>query len=627
MAEFGIKATGMSAPDTKAAKFVRPPTEDQSSNILLKSALQTGLDAYQGYQMADLEKEQEKVINDYMASKQNPAIAEQATVDIGGLDKQEESLWKRVAGDATYQPDVNDFSGIQKGLDTATSKLKLALEQGVMSPDEFATRTLKVTREAVNRNPGLAPELMKQAQRVLDMSGITDVIKKDIEAGKSAAKQQEQLLSNILSNAAKHNVPTYMTSQGTIDYARIKADVDKVQFQQQAVTAAENFGKIDSAEKIAQASQFMEKGGIPLMNGNLDQVMNMGISLIHQGGDYQGAITQVRLALAAKKQQLMAQVGPIANQPAVKAALDYYDKQSELIESNLSKAATKEDFLKQSTNLMQLTKNDNYMEVAKLVNPELLQMTTQILNTVGAPRILEKNPELMGQMITTFGDLLGGVAGSPRINYDASVQGKNVVSQGIAALAKEAITNPKAVGYLEKSIHTIATDVQNPDRFKDTTQKFSFYEKLIRDLGNPDVKKGLSKIGAPSIAEATGMIDDYMKITEAGLFTSIRKWEKQGTPITLDILPDGRIHFISKNPQATADLNSRYTSRVNDSLSATANLMGLDTKSAAQTFFQNYLNAWADDPDLQPKDMKPVIDQALRKGQITKEQYDKIMAP
>ena len=629
--KFGIDVTNMGDPSLGAAGFIRQPTDDKSGLVMTGLALNVASEipnAWAGYENARLESEQEKVIDEYLERKKNPLIMEQTAVEIGALDMAEESIWKKVASDVDYQPDVNDFSAVDTALQEKLKKYQTAREQGIMSPEEFTDRILATTREAINRNPGLYDRLKQHSARVLEMSGIVDIVKADAAAAKAQQDEITNLKNDIVDLAKKHDVPLYLGPDGLPDYGRIKDEVDKIQVQKQAVTIYENKNKLVTEQDKEQANVFMRSQGPNLVNGLINKALDQGITLLNQGGDVQGALTQMRLGLNSAYQTFLSKVGPISDNPKVKEAIAMFEKQQRFVEEMMSKAATKDDAVKLSNNLKQMLQNDQYQEVSKYVNPEQLAITTQLLNTVGGARILEQNPELMGNMITTFGDLLSGVSGSPRVNYDASVSGKNVVAAGLNELAKQTLLDPKNSKYLETVISTISNDVQNPTRFETVDQKFRFYEKLIRELGDPAINKAFARVGAGTISRATGLVDDYMTFTSQGMHRTILGWEQKGVAVTLDVLPDGRIIFKTADPVATQDLNSRYTSRVNDSLATMANLMGLDTKSVAvQQFYQKYLPQWADDPDLIPLEIKTPADaqRALKAGKISKQEYQGIL--
>jgi len=621
MAEFGIKATGMGAANTGAAKHVRQPTADNSGNVLLGAGLELAGQVIEGYQMASLEKEQEAVIDEYMLRR--PQALAQEEMDLGTLKGSVDSIWEK----AGSVEDIEERADpVEQSFKARLAKYEAAKEQGVMSPADFQTRILATTREAVNLSPGLYDKLLQHSRKVLGLAGIEEVMKADMRSAEAQAKQLDDLKSNIMTLAGKHDVPTYITSSGEIDYTRMKTSVDKIQEQKQILTTAENYGKLDTEGKKKVGREFMEGGnGIKLMNGKLDELLFKNASLLNQGGDVQGAVTQMRLMGEAAYQQYFQMLSPIvSDSPAAKEALDYFRKQIDITQAFMDKSVSKDDALKRSNAISQILRNQQYEEVSKLANPEVLKMTTQILNTIGAPRILEKDDKLMGQMINTFGDLLSGVSGSPRVNYDVSIQGKNIVSQGLVTMAKESLNDPQALAHFEKTFATIAKDLANPEVFKDVGQKFNFYGKLIKDLGDPSIKQGLSKVGTASISQATGMIDDYMQLTTNDMWKQVRFWEGKGVAIEMDVLPDGRVIFKTPDPAATQDLNSRYAPRINDSLGAMSNLMGLDSKSVAvNQFYPAYLPQFADDPDLTPLEIKTKAqaNAALKNGRINKQEW------
>lgn len=605
MAKYGIEATNMGDPDLKAAGFIRSPTEDRSS--LTKEAsklpmLELGLkvagqipDAIAGYEIARYEKEQEAVVEDYVSRR--PEALAQEQLNLGATKGAIDSIWEKAGSVEELEALVNP---IEKDFRDRLAKFQRAKEQGVMTPEAFKERILATTREAANRAPGLYNEFLQHSQKVLGLSGIAAIVEKDTQAAKAQQDEFSKLKNDIIDLAKKHDVPLYLAGDGLPDYGRIKAEVDKVQIQKGAVEAYENKNKLVTEADKDQANQFMQGQGINLVTGLINQELARGISLMNQGGDVQGSLTQMRLGLNTAYQTFVAKVGPIMDNPKVKEALAFFQKQQEFVEGVISKATTKEDAIRLSNNATQMMKNKQFMEVSKYVNPEQLQITTQLLNTVGGARILERNPDLMDNMVTTFSDLLSGVSGSPRIDYKATnANGKNVVSGGINALAKETITDPSVMKHLEKAISTISSDVQNLEKFPTVDSKYEFYGKLIREMGDPTVNKAFTRMNPEVVGKAAGLLDDYMVLTTNSMHKEMLNWEKKGVAVTLDVLPDGRILFKTTNPAATQDLNSRYTRRINDSLSALSNLMGMDTKSTAvQQFYPQYLPAWADDKDI-----------------------------
>ena len=598
MAQLGIDVTQMSAPATGAAKQVFSPIQDTTTASLVGTVGGMAVSAFEGYQMASLEKAQEEVIDQYIASKQNPAIAEDAYLNMGALDAATESLWERAATDANYQPDVEDLVGVEKELNIQLQRYQNALEQGVMSPSEFNTKILATTREAVNRTPGLYNELVAHSQRVLEMSGISSVLKADVEAAQDQAKQRQDLEKYYLDIAKTKNISVPYTATGSTDWTSLINQVNQAQMRDRAVDNADAIAQLKTREEQEQARAWYNANGLTVMNGELERMLNQGIPLMI-AGDFQGGITQVRLLGNQLRQKYAERFGPLANDPKVKEAMGYLDKQLTIIEDVLGKAGSKEDAVAQSENLLKLLKNNQYNEVSRYVNPEALKTITSVLSTVGAARILDKKPEAMDNVMKTLGNVFSGAAGGLGTDYTATIGPDNAVTLSIKEAAKLAVTDPTQLPFLEKALSTVSSDLANPEVFGTTEDKYKFYEKLMKDLSVPEVKQGLSRIGSTAYSQVTEMIDDYMNLTTPAMHRSIRKWEGQGIAVELDALPDGRVIFKTSDRNATNDLNRRYTSRINDSLNAMANIMGKDTKSTAtDVFYETYLPAWRDDPDL-----------------------------
>lgn len=621
MAKFGIDVTGMSEAATGAAKFIRQPIADTGKVELLGTALDMAVDAYEGYQMADLESAQEAEIDAYMQSKNNPNIIAQAQADIGGLEAATESLWKRASTDADLS--VEDFTGIEKSQLESMNKLKAALDQGVMTPDQFAQRILATTREAVNRNPGLHGKLVAHSQRILELSGISDVLKADAEMAKDKQKQQLDLQKRYLELADKHNIAYPYDESGGINFTNLVGKVNRAQELQRTLTEIQSVDKIDSTERIMQAKQWITEKGVGYVTAELDDTMFKGITLLKQG-DYQGAITQIRMELLNKRQAILSKLSPIINEPQVKEVIAQLDKQSAVIEDVLSKAGSQEDAVRLSNNLQTLLRNKQYEDLSKHVNPEAMKSITALMTAIGPGKVLSSDPKLMNDVMTTLGNIYSGISGGLGTNYNLNIGPDNAVALGVKEIARDAVKDPTKLPLLEKALNTISQDVNNPEVVKSVADKFNFYHKMIDNLASPEVKVGLSQLGAEAYSSATGMVDDYMNLIVPDMIKQIASWESKGVQVTLDALPDGRVVYQTSDPKATRDLNSRYTQRINASLNATANLMNTDSVTAAKSgFYQKYIPAIAGDKDLQALNIKTPSDleNALQSGKITSDQY------
>lgn len=185
MAKFGVEATNLNAPDTKAAKFVRQPVVDQSSNIMLGSVLGA---VAEGANFADKAYDRANV-------RQLASDIEGVAAEGTARDKEAalSALWDKTTEEELGKLSTEDFwksadkvSEIQTSIDSTLQKLGAAHNQGRMTSDEYLTRVNAVTKAAIARQPGLAPELVQQSTFYQKLSGVTD----QIEATKAFEKDQ-----------------------------------------------------------------------------------------------------------------------------------------------------------------------------------------------------------------------------------------------------------------------------------------------------------------------------------------------------------------------------------------------------------------------------------------------------
>lgn len=198
MAEFGIKATQMSAADTGAAKFVRKPTQDTSSNVMLGTVLGA---VAEGVKFAEGAYDRANI-------KQLASDIEGVAAEGTARDKEAalSALWDKTTEEELGKLSTEDFwksadkiSEIQTSIDSTLQKLGAAHNQGRMTSDEYLTRVNAVTKAAIARQPGLAPELVQQSTFYQKLSGVTD----QIEASKALEKSQRDAAQKAIEDENK----------------------------------------------------------------------------------------------------------------------------------------------------------------------------------------------------------------------------------------------------------------------------------------------------------------------------------------------------------------------------------------------------------------------------------------
>jgi len=256
MAEFGIKATQLSPADTKAAKHVRNPVADESGNVMLGVGLDMAGQAIEGYQMASLEKEQEKVIDEYMGRR--PEALGQQQIDLAATKTSIDSIWEKAGSVEQLDAAVNP---IEKNFQDRLAKFERARDQGVMSPSDFNDRILATTREAVNKMPGLYDKLLQHSKKVLGMSGIENVLDADI----AKQKANDDSLKNLRELADTMHV-SYNTFAP--DYQKMQQEVHKRQQQISASDQLDRAVKADSRVTAEQAKTWAASEGSNFIQGD-----------------------------------------------------------------------------------------------------------------------------------------------------------------------------------------------------------------------------------------------------------------------------------------------------------------------------------------------------------------------
>lgn len=140
---------------------------------------------YTEVQGAKLEKGIQAQVDEYMTRKEAPTAMGEAAGQQIAIDKIWGSFDEGVAG----VDEMGTVNALEKGVNEKLSKYKAAYEQGVMTSDQLTARINSTVKEAVNRNPGLAHELVNRAKFYQDYTGITDFVR--AEAASEKARQAD----------------------------------------------------------------------------------------------------------------------------------------------------------------------------------------------------------------------------------------------------------------------------------------------------------------------------------------------------------------------------------------------------------------------------------------------------
>jgi hypothetical protein len=571
MPNFGTDVTSMSAPNLQGAKFISPGVVDKSGAMsaattgdTVGTILKTGVDAYHGAKTAEIDKQQQSLIQEYMDKKDPRTIFKEA-----------------------------DFTNpVQINFQAKLDRFKVALDQGVMTPEEFQVRSLTLMRNATNANPGMLPEFADQVKNVMELSGMTDILKQDIKDRKSQTKSNDKLLGDLRTQADLEKIDFNHLNP---DYVDMNKKLSAVRQEQTVLATA------DRQDKFT-VENFRDFGSV-YVNGLINKASDAATEIFKDNTmPYEKKLSLVRSIFQGTRQTFNSdpRVGKITDSPVVQQVMKQLDTSLTTVENNLKTFSSGEDAAAYLHNKTQMERDNNYMAASSAVNPEMVDVFSKLQSVLGIPGMLQQHPELMTSMYMSTSKLLSGIATQTNDVY-YGFDGKNPKAvDAINSLTKDSLLpdGEKSTKALQNVIGAISADSATMS----PSDKFNFQWKYVQALGKSTNKEGLQKLDAVSIARANDSVKDYTTTTMADMKDVIDKYSKNEVKIQIGVLGDGRMTIQTSDPTITNELNKKYSIRINDSLAAYANLNGFtDGKAAHEKFYNEYSNYFPQ-PDVIPKD-------------------------
>jgi hypothetical protein len=141
--------------------------------------------------------------------------------------------------------------------------------------------------------------------------------------------------------------------------------------------------------------------------------------------------------------------------------------------------------------------------------------------------------------------------------------------------------DPTAQSIINNTPTIVLKDTNDTSKYTQN-QKYAFQTEYIKQLASPRYVESIKGMSDGSRQDAMTSLTDYATLTKNTMFKEMNDLGKRGKNITLDVLPDGRLHL---QGDVSSDFANKYVTRINDSIGAMANLMGTDTKTAAEKYF------------------------------------------
>ena len=480
-----VDQSGWYAGQAAVAREANERIDLQTIGSGIEAGLKGGQYMAKGFILNDVEQQTDSLVDDYIAS----INVEQNATDSVAYDNMSNSLWKSIGTDpSSVNQAIAGLNVVGEKHKETINKLSRAYKEGaITSLSDLEARVLKVTREAVNRTPGMAQEIMNHTQQVMHLSGVRGMVNPNAKAAEQAAKQQQFLQQKMIAYATTNKIPVDLSNP---DYEQLNQDIN-------AHMKAHN---INEAHKAAIAN-----------NQRIEE---------HQRIDY---VRKVAPNVAyATTDNARAAAGAIFSDPTMSFAdqkVTFRLKTEELLKATEHDMATAGAFKdaegrKQYDNLKAGLKNmvesvESYASGAdvlkdmqtrnSIIGQHHLSLVQNKINLVAVDAAVKLDPiatmlgkkEKAAYIETTTKDLLGMMSSTESLDTYNLIPGINNATSTIGGMVMSGNHSTEVTRSFEALNNILKTNASDPYKVEKLTEHY-------RELGNPDRYKG--KIKNPDYA-------------------------------------------------------------------------------------------------------------------------------
>lgn len=627
----GAGATTPGNPDYRFALHTREGVKDvsgigdelgkQIDYQLIESGVQAAgaltKDLYVGYQKRKLQDEMtEGAIDPFLASMEpnrNAAVAESAGV-LQGLQGQEEGLFNALAQGGSSETFEKGMQANIGSVKRETGKITTALKQGQMTQQEFELRLRRITREAINRNPGLSQELLQHAQLVEHQSGIRlipDVKQQVDKAAMQQAKRQldfkyaqhKQAGTYIGDPSRYENDPEYAAhiDKQTEQWFRGKSYLDALDQNQKT---GEYFDKAEAKEnvgKLGTATQAVFHDFISAAHG-----MAASADTPQKKAELNAQLETYRANLIVSyRKQLTDNKFPRQN---VNDHLSMLDKMTGNVLEAVAKDTSGQPLADILNRQLDIQKTASELQLRHNFPTDVFKFAKSLPPSMQAEfdRKLRDNPDKDKIM----GGLFSAISGYNSKDALSAITGRNISGDMTDAAygfkASIAGENNEDAEQLLAAINLHTVRLKESNFPADLTEKVKAQESIIAEMAKPNYK-GKLNFGATANRHAMDITRDYLVDAGTLFRRDVDKYNRDPSStirIFTKLNKDGQMEIYGEGgdrgdgAQIGAEMNKRYGAAFNKGVRAMANIHGNTWKDSAKDLLDMIDQDWyINDPD------------------------------
>lgn len=578
----------------------------------LKTGASALIDYTKSSTLGDVQTDITKAVDQY--NVQSPSYQGLLKNNIEGLQAE----LNKVKSDPNLAPDAIDVKAkeITTQINTETSRLTNARDQGTITPLELEARLDQITRNKVAQNPMFRKEIIAHAAQTKDLLGISNIVTQDISyynKMNEAAKAKETRIYKMADDYKLDlNDPKFKDLNGNVDLVSVEAEANKRRgFIGTKLMADTLVNMKDLSTKLKKEDLLDQDIPNKFLQGTMMSLQNKVTSLYNMPvteANYTERLKQLDSFIQADKNSINSLLGRYRNDKDLAWVRDDYDNMSTLLKNNFkdikSGKELKEFFdnhygaieAKQKLGLVQnvnMAEHNFRMGIIRdagpsLTIPEKTQLMTNTLIIANQFTLgqASKNIQLSDKVLTdTFGTKL----------KSGKTQGDILIKGAVDGILKSNVDDPM----LTYSTDTFGNLLKSQNMYINSgalTGNAKLYEtdKVMQTLGNSQLRTKNVQFSEDVKGDMVDLIQNYAKDVDAEL----TKLKGKPNAIIVESSPDGLL-FARKDPNVKVDsevqqkayidkFNSVILNRINNSMKAYSTLYNMDTKTAAPEFLTKF---------------------------------------
>lgn len=570
----------------------------------------TAANATVGFTLAQHNKKINQEIQDYVDAKRDPQENLIGYAQAGVLEQESQGIWDRLGkgevSSETFVDTVNAF-------DAQTKRLVKTYEQGLMQPSELVNRVMAITREHIARNPGLTDELFNQAQRTLQITGISSMKDMKAEEDKTAAELEKAAKKSLEEDLDKHNIAV---EDWTLFHSSpaYRAELNKKVYEKKVAlnyynSTKQGYNLEEIKTKAGKQSFFQNEAPMQWVGFREEFALNIS-DILNSGADDATKLNQMEGLVTSGRARMAEYFGTknVLAEPEAKVWMDQFEDFARGTVDQIRSAKTEADKLAIVKNQVQLQELYSELNLNDKLDPATRRLMASLSSDFLVKTVLE-NPKIGKNYLDALvGVLDDGLRNNSSINKLIKTEGSLVPDITDAAATMKSLIEHKQYEALDKVVDAYyQTQTSGKMSEVDHLNNMDDFYNLASRQGNIQQMSQIDDATERKFFEVT---TNYMTLIGKSFNSFINSTrEFRNTDFTVEEHPNGGILFRSANKEFETKLNSSYADRFNKIIKVSAPMAGISQKQSYErhkAFFDNTFRIGRGRETAAPGTFKPV---------------------